>query len=110
MSYYKKEGKIYFQKAASNIGINPSSSANDRLSTDLKNALLNFSNPYVELLLVCKVCKKEQSMKQSHHFWKRHYLSHLDESELPYRCIVCNKGHTTKSNLQRHMKHHTKTE
>ena len=39
----------------------------------------NFSNPYVKLIIVCKICNREASRFQNN--WKRHYLTHTRAEE-----------------------------
>ncbi|XP_066915821.1 zinc finger protein sens-like isoform X7 [Clytia hemisphaerica] len=67
----------------------------------------NFDNPYVKIILVCKVCNKEQSLKFAHN-WKTHYLQHVSEDERPHKCNICNKGFITAPQLKKHMKQHDK--
>merc|ERR1712179_69214 len=66
--------------------------------------LENFDNPYVKVIVVCKVCNKEASKASSK--WKRHYLSHVSEEDRPFKCEVCNQGFIQKIHLQKHMKKH----
>ena len=65
----------------------------------------NFSNPYVKIILVCKICNKEQSLKFSHN-WKTHYLSHVSNEEKPHKCQFCPKAFVTAPQLKKHMKQH----
>ena len=89
------------QKTGSKSAPLPASSA--------KSYIMNFNDPYVRIVLVCKICSKEQHPERPQH-WKRHYMTHSDESELPFRCDVCNKGFSRKDTMQKHAKTHVKTE
>ncbi|XP_057301116.1 uncharacterized protein LOC130635704 isoform X1 [Hydractinia symbiolongicarpus] len=67
-----------------------------------------FDNPYVKIILVCKVCNKEQSLKFSHN-WKTHYLSHASNEEKPHKCSQCTKAFITAPQLKKHfLKQHEK--
>lgn len=70
--------------------------------------LENFSNPYVKVIIVCKMCNKEASKNSSQ--WKVHYLTHVSKEDRPFKCEVCNQGFVQKIHLQKHMKKHTKPE
>lgn len=56
--------------------------------------LEHFDNPYVKILLACKVCNKEQSLKYPA-TWKRHFLTHADKEDLPHKCTFCEKRFVT---------------
>ena len=73
-------------------------------NSDLKY-LENFSSPYVKIIVACKVCNKEQSMKFQNH-WKRHFLTHSSDEDKPHKCAVCGKAMVTAQQLQNHMKSH----
>lgn len=83
--------------------MNKSSTLN---STGVKY-LENFDNPYVKIILVCKICNKEQSLKYAN-TWKRHYLTHAAKEDLPHKCTLCEKAFVTSTNLKNHMKIHSK--
>ena len=68
--------------------------------------LENFDNPYVKVIVVCKVCNKEASKSTAQ--WKVHYLTHVSEEERPFKCELCGKGFVQKIHLQNHMKKHVK--
>lgn len=68
----------------------------------------NFDNPYVKLLVVCKICNKEQSLKYCN-TWKRHYSFHFDDVR-PHQCDVCDKSFKQSCDLKRHKKTHDKNE
>lgn len=66
----------------------------------------NFSNPYVKIVLVCKICSKEMSLKFSSN-WKKHYLTHSSDAEKPHKCTICSKAFISKPSLRNHtLKHH----
>lgn len=60
----------------------------------------NFSNPYVKLIVACKVCNKEQSMTRSNN-WKQHYFTHQDEK--PHKCSFCPKSFIRADKLRQHI-------
>jgi len=77
------------------------------LSKDNLKYLENFSNPYVKIILVCIKCNKELSMKfQS--TWKRHYLTHVDDADKPFKCKECGKAFVQSTQLTSHMKKHAR--
>jgi len=77
------------------------------LSKDNLKYLENFSNPYVKIILVCIKCNKELSMKfQS--TWKRHYLTHVDDADKPFKCQECGKAFVQSTQLTSHMKKHAR--
>lgn len=65
----------------------------------------SFNNPYVKIVLVCKMCSKEQNIKRSD-TWKLHYLTHVPDEEKPYFCASCKKGFIEKRHYDKHMKQH----
>ena len=67
----------------------------------------NFENPYVRIIIVCKVCSKEQSIKHQSS-WKRHYLTHASDENKPFKCDHCTKAFVQKTALNSHMKKHVK--
>jgi len=74
----------------------PASSYKD----DLK-VIEQWQNPFVRLLLACRVCSKEQkSMNVS--TWKMHFLTHSDKK--PFNCSVCQKGFVQQTAFKTHMK------
>ena len=74
--------------------------------SDLKY-LENFTNPYVKIILVCIVCNKELSMKYQS-TWKRHYLTHVNDEDKPFKCVHCNRAFVQSTQLTSHMKKHAK--
>ena len=85
----------------------PKPTGGNDLSKDNLKYLENFSNPYVKIILVCIKCNEELSMKfQS--TWKRHYLTHVDDAEKPFKCQVCGKAFVQPTQLTSHMKRHAK--
>ena len=66
-----------------------------------------FTNPYVKIILVCKICNKEQVSKSSSN-WKKHFLTHSDVK--PHKCQFCDKTFVQTNNLKAHMKKHLKEE
>ena len=71
--------------------------------------LENFNNPHVKLVLVCKMCNKEQTSKHPH-VWKAHYLTHVPDHEKPFKCNQCGSGFVQTNQLKSHMMKHTKKE
>ena len=61
----------------------------------------NFNNPYVKLIIVCKVCNKEASKFQRN--WKAHYLTHAGNEEKPHKCSICNHGFVMPGPLRKHL-------
>ena len=61
-----------------------------------------FTNPYVKIILVCKICNKEMSLKFSSN-WKKHYLTHASNDEKPHKCDVCAKAFITLTSLRKHI-------
>jgi len=82
--------------------------SDSKSSGGLNNSTLkyleNFDNPYVKVIVVCKVCNKEAPKAPSK--WKVHYLTHVSEEDRPFKCEVCNQGFIQKIHLQKHMKKH----
>ena len=69
--------------------------------------LENFTNPYVKVIVVCKICNKEQSLQYQRN-WKPHYLTHVSDEEKPHKCVFCGKSFVTTTNLKTHLKTHKK--
>ncbi|XP_065644066.1 uncharacterized protein LOC100200420 isoform X5 [Hydra vulgaris] len=61
----------------------------------------NFENPYVKIILVCKLCSKPMPLKFSSN-WKKHYLTHASDAEKPHKCEVCFKAFITATALKKH--------
>ena len=59
----------------------------------------NFSNPYVKLIVVCKVCNKEQSMTNTGN-WKQHFFTHGGDK--PHKCPMCPKSFIRADQLRKH--------
>ena len=65
-----------------------------------------FNNPYVKILLACKICSKEMPIKYPGN-WKQHFLSHASSSEKPFKCQYCEKSFIRGDRLKNHVtKHH----
>ena len=84
-----------------------SGSSSASISASASAYLSNFDNPYVKIIVVCKVCNKEQHMKRSAD-WKRHFLSHADNEEKPFKCALCDKAFVVSYQLKKHMAQHEK--
>ena len=82
------------------------SSTSTALSNSSLKYLENFDNPYVKVIVVCKVCNKEASKSSGK--WKIHYLTHVSEEERPHKCDICGAGFVQKIQLTNHMKKHAK--
>jgi len=61
--------------------------------------LENFTNPYVKIIVVCKVCNKEQSLKFSR-YWREHFMTHSDTK--PHKCPYCPKSFQKPSQMKKH--------
>ena len=64
-----------------------------------------FTNPYVKIILVCKLCNKEQASKCTSN-WKAHYLTHTAEKR--HKCELCAKTFVQTNHLKAHMSKHLK--
>ena len=65
--------------------------------------LESWKNPYVKLIIVCRICSKEQKgMKAA--YWKVHFLTHVDVK--PYNCDIYQKGFVQLTAYKSHMKKH----
>ncbi|XP_012558415.2 tissue-resident T-cell transcription regulator protein ZNF683 isoform X6 [Hydra vulgaris] len=62
--------------------------------------LENFSNPYVKIIVVCKICNREQSFKRSSN-WKAHFMTHSDKK--PHSCLHCEKSYIRADQLRKHV-------
>ncbi|XP_057301121.1 uncharacterized protein LOC130635704 isoform X4 [Hydractinia symbiolongicarpus] len=62
--------------------------------------LENFDNPYVKVIIVCKICNKEASKFARN--WKPHYLTHVSNEEKPHKCAYCNMGFVSLNSLRNH--------
>ena len=70
----------------------------------------SFENPYVKIILVCKICNKEMNMKRTD-TWKVHYFTHVSNENKPYKCPHCDQGFVQPAPLNKHIqKKHGKTE
>ena len=70
------------------------------MSKDDATWLEKWQNPYVKLIIVCRLCNKEQKTMNTT-VWKAHFLTHSDVK--PYNCDICQKGFvqtTAYKNLQ----------
>lgn len=70
----------------------------------------SFSNPYVKLIIVCKICSKEASKFARN--WKSHYMSHMGAEDKPHQCSHCSAGFIRADILKKHIekKHVNKME
>ena len=66
----------------------PTSDAKGSSTASLKY-IENFDNPYVKLIVACKICNKEQSTKWAK-VWRQHYLTHSDKKA--HQCPHCTKS------------------
>lgn len=60
----------------------------------------SFDNPYVKLIVACKICNKEQPLKNVHN-WKVHYQIHNDQK--PYQCPQCPSAFKRADYLRSHV-------
>lgn len=70
------------------------------VSTASLKYLDNFDHPYVKIILVCKICNKEQNVKATSN-WRAHYLTH--SAEKPHKCESCGKSFIRADRLRNHM-------
>ena len=66
-----------------------------------------FDNPYVDIVLVCKICRKEQTSRNAS-VWKSHYLTHVPDSDKPLKCSICQAGFVQNTAFKKHMQRHEK--
>ncbi|XP_066915825.1 uncharacterized protein [Clytia hemisphaerica] len=59
-----------------------------------------WTNPYVELQFLCRICKKPQAYKYRRN-WRRHYESHSEEKQ--YVCDICGTGYKANYLLKNHI-------
>lgn len=70
----------------------------------------SFENPYVKIVLVCKICNKEMNLKRTD-TWKVHYYTHVSNENKPYKCPHCDQGFVQPAPLNKHIeKKHRKKE
>lgn len=79
----------------------------EKVTISSLKSIENFENPYVKIILVCKICNKEQSLKLARN-WKRHYLSHATNEEKPHQCPYCPKAFITLTQKNKHLRTHEK--
>lgn len=80
--------------------INSKSLSSNTISTSSLKYLENFDNPFVKIVLLCKLCNKEQSLKHVGN-WKLHYLTH--SAEKPFKCHICPKSYVRGDYLRNHI-------
>ena len=62
--------------------------------------LEGFTNPYVKLIVACRICNKEQSLKFSSN-WYKHYVTHSDKK--PHQCPHCEKSFVRGDAMRKHV-------
>lgn len=77
------------------------SAANSKIAASGLRYIESFDNPYVKIVVVCKICNKEQSLKIAGS-WKQHYFTHTDQK--PHTCPHCSKGFLRPVLLRNHIK------
>lgn len=97
----KSDNEAMSSSASHNSHLGP----NQSISSQGLQYIENFDNPYVKVVLVCKICNKEQSMKFSGN-WKQHYLTHSSNEEKPHKCSVCGKAFVRHDKMVKHSKTH----
>ena len=65
--------------------------------SNMKILMEQFSSPFVDIIFVCKICRKEQKSN-----WQRHFNTHSDER--PHTCQYCGKGYKRADVLSLHIK------
>jgi len=77
------------------------STPNSKISNQASLKYLeSFSNPYVKVIIVCKICNKEASKFSRN--WKPHYLTHVSSEEKPHQCSLCPAGFVSLTALRKH--------
>ena len=75
-----------------------SSSGGGSIDTASLKYLENFTSPYVRIVVLCKICSKEQSLKVSK-YWRDHYMTH----QKPHQCDQCEKSFRNSYELRKHV-------
>ena len=76
------------------------SKTQQNISVSSLKYLSQFDNPYVRVVVICKVCSKEQSLAHSSD-WKKHFLTHSDQK--PHQCTFCEKSFIRADRLRNHI-------
>ena len=84
------------QNSSERVGV-----ATSKLVKTDKDLIDTWSNPYVDLVFVCKICRKTQPHRCN---WKRHFLSHSQDRK--FNCQHCGKKFKTNDNLKTHLNTH----
>ena len=76
--------------------------SNDGKATGMASLkyLENFDNPYVKIIIVCKICNKEQSLKFAGN-WRQHYMTH--SAKKPFSCPHCPKTFIRGDQMRKHV-------
>lgn len=106
-SFQFSPGKVFdpSKPKKNNIGngFSPQKSGNSNGKASSASSLKyleNFDNPFVKVIVVCKICNKEQSLKHTHH-WKLHHQIHSNEK--PYKCPHCPSAFKRSDYLRSHV-------
>ena len=75
------------EEKKANVKLEPGQIHDKRSKLDSLNYIENFTNPYVRLMVVCKICGKEQSLSHSR-YWREHFKTHNKEQAHKVRSLV----------------------
>ena len=78
------------------------SSVGPTVATSSLKYLENFDNPYVKIMVACKVCGKEQKLTNPGN-WKSHFVTHASAEEKAFPCNFCDKAFTRNNVLRDHI-------
>lgn len=96
----QQQNKLNNMKVENNESLLDVKSGKAALNNASLKYLENFNNPYVKIVIVCKICNKEQPSKFAGN-WRQHYMTHSDKK--PHQCAHCPKGFIRADQLRKHV-------